>query len=100
MFGPSVTDFKEFSGRDHFLIGSRGWPGDCRLLSGLARKNRIDLTGRRQPAKDEGWSTINLKIHRRNADKLEEIDICELTRLVSYQVSRICHLPGRNGLYF
>ncbi len=23
--GPSVTDFKEFSGRDHFLIGSRGW---------------------------------------------------------------------------
>ena len=23
--GPSVTDFKEFAGRDHFLIGSRGW---------------------------------------------------------------------------
>ena len=23
--GPSVTDFKEFTGRDHFLIGSRGW---------------------------------------------------------------------------
>jgi pimeloyl-ACP methyl ester carboxylesterase len=23
--GPSITDFKEFSGRDHFLIGSRGW---------------------------------------------------------------------------
>jgi pimeloyl-ACP methyl ester carboxylesterase len=23
--GPSVTDFKEFPGRDHFLIGSRGW---------------------------------------------------------------------------
>ena len=23
--GPSVTDFKEFEGRDHFLIGSRGW---------------------------------------------------------------------------
>ncbi|MBI5822399.1 MAG: alpha/beta fold hydrolase [Chloroflexi bacterium] len=22
---PSVTDFKEFTGRDHFLIGSRGW---------------------------------------------------------------------------
>jgi pimeloyl-ACP methyl ester carboxylesterase len=22
---PSVTDFKEFAGRDHFLIGSRGW---------------------------------------------------------------------------
>jgi pimeloyl-ACP methyl ester carboxylesterase len=22
---PSVTDFKEFPGRDHFLIGSRGW---------------------------------------------------------------------------
>ncbi|MFN8411956.1 MAG: alpha/beta hydrolase [Anaerolineales bacterium] len=22
---PSVTDFKEFVGRDHFLIGSRGW---------------------------------------------------------------------------
>jgi pimeloyl-ACP methyl ester carboxylesterase len=22
---PSVTDFKEFGGRDHFLIGSRGW---------------------------------------------------------------------------
>jgi len=21
----SVTDFKEFAGRDHFLIGSRGW---------------------------------------------------------------------------
>ncbi len=23
--GPSVTDFKEFSGRDHFGIGARGW---------------------------------------------------------------------------
>lgn len=23
--GPSVTDFKEFAGCDHFLIGSRGW---------------------------------------------------------------------------
>jgi pimeloyl-ACP methyl ester carboxylesterase len=23
--GPSVTDFKEFAGRDHFGIGSRGW---------------------------------------------------------------------------
>ena len=23
--GPAVTDFKEFAGRDHFLIGSRGW---------------------------------------------------------------------------
>ena len=23
--GVSVTDFKEFAGRDHFLIGSRGW---------------------------------------------------------------------------
>jgi pimeloyl-ACP methyl ester carboxylesterase len=23
--GPFVTDFKEFPGRDHFLIGSRGW---------------------------------------------------------------------------
>jgi pimeloyl-ACP methyl ester carboxylesterase len=23
--GPSLTDFKEFAGRDHFLIGSRGW---------------------------------------------------------------------------
>lgn len=23
--GPAVTDFKEFTGRDHFLIGSRGW---------------------------------------------------------------------------
>lgn len=23
--GPSITDFKEFAGRDHFLIGSRGW---------------------------------------------------------------------------
>jgi len=23
--GPSVTDFKEFAGRDHFLIGSTGW---------------------------------------------------------------------------
>ena len=23
--GPSVTDFKQFPGRDHFLIGSRGW---------------------------------------------------------------------------
>lgn len=23
--GPSVTDFKEFAGRDHFLIGSQGW---------------------------------------------------------------------------
>ena len=23
--GPSVTEFKEFAGRDHFLIGSRGW---------------------------------------------------------------------------
>ena len=23
--GPSVTDFKEFPGRDHFLIGERGW---------------------------------------------------------------------------
>jgi len=23
--GPSVTDFKQFAGRDHFLIGSRGW---------------------------------------------------------------------------
>ena len=23
--GPLVTDFKEFAGRDHFLIGSRGW---------------------------------------------------------------------------
>jgi pimeloyl-ACP methyl ester carboxylesterase len=23
--GPSVTDFREFAGRDHFLIGSRGW---------------------------------------------------------------------------
>ena len=22
---PSVTDFKEFAGRSHFLIGSRGW---------------------------------------------------------------------------
>lgn len=22
---PAVTDFKEFAGRDHFLIGSRGW---------------------------------------------------------------------------
>ncbi|MBC7876723.1 MAG: alpha/beta fold hydrolase [Anaerolineales bacterium] len=23
--GPSVTDFKKFAGRDHFLIGSKGW---------------------------------------------------------------------------
>ncbi len=23
--GPSITEFKEFAGRDHFLIGSRGW---------------------------------------------------------------------------
>jgi pimeloyl-ACP methyl ester carboxylesterase len=23
--GPSVIDFKEFAGRDHFLIGSKGW---------------------------------------------------------------------------
>lgn len=23
--GPSVTDFKEFAGRDHFIIGERGW---------------------------------------------------------------------------
>lgn len=23
--GPAVTDFKQFTGRDHFLIGSRGW---------------------------------------------------------------------------
>ena len=23
--GPSVTDFKEFAGRDHFVIGERGW---------------------------------------------------------------------------
>ena len=23
--GPSLTEFKEFSGRDHFLIGERGW---------------------------------------------------------------------------
>jgi pimeloyl-ACP methyl ester carboxylesterase len=23
--GPSITDFKEFPGRDHFLIGERGW---------------------------------------------------------------------------
>jgi pimeloyl-ACP methyl ester carboxylesterase len=23
--GPSVTDFKEFTGRDHFIIGERGW---------------------------------------------------------------------------
>jgi pimeloyl-ACP methyl ester carboxylesterase len=23
--GPSVADFKEFAGRDHFLTGSRGW---------------------------------------------------------------------------
>jgi pimeloyl-ACP methyl ester carboxylesterase len=23
--GPSAVDFKEFAGRDHFLIGSRGW---------------------------------------------------------------------------
>jgi pimeloyl-ACP methyl ester carboxylesterase len=23
--GPSITDFKEFAGRDHFLIGGRGW---------------------------------------------------------------------------
>ncbi len=23
--GPSVTEFKEFAGRDHFVIGGRGW---------------------------------------------------------------------------
>jgi fermentation-respiration switch protein FrsA (DUF1100 family) len=23
--GPSVTDFKEFEGRDHFIIGEKGW---------------------------------------------------------------------------
>jgi pimeloyl-ACP methyl ester carboxylesterase len=23
--GPSVTDFKEFPGRDHFVIGEQGW---------------------------------------------------------------------------